>query len=344
MKGSHKFISEPTLMIHHVREIRLRILVIIIALAIGMGVGYFYYEPLFSLIKAPFDGPLHYMSPAGSFNFVIKVSLLAGVIIALPVAIYQIIMFVQPALAKRLSRMRVYVAALSSLVLAGAGAAFAFLVIIPMALRFFHKFQVDGLIALISADDYLRFVVNVVIAFVLIFQLPLVISFIDHVKPLPPKKLLKAEKFVIVGSVLVAVVVPFALDPMVQLLIASPIIILYNLSIGIVLWQGYLRRRKQKALTPDKHTAHSVSRRVEMTIPRVASSQAISSPSAPQSSSSVRAPVSRPRASAVSSSPSPVSRQRTGRLITDIRPRHGDPSSRQRSINIAGRPMMDSNS
>jgi hypothetical protein len=135
---------------------------------------------------------------------------------------------------------------LPSLLLAGGGAAFGFLIIIPLALRFFYKFQVDGLVAIISADEYLRFVVSVIITFVLIFQLPLFISLIDHIKPLPPKKLLKLEKYIIVGSVFIGVVVPFALDPTVQLLIASPIIVLYNVSIGIVVLQQAVRRRRDK--------------------------------------------------------------------------------------------------
>jgi hypothetical protein len=169
-----------------------------------------------------------------------------GVIAALPVVVYNLIMFIQPALVTRLSKARVYFTTLFSLLLATGGGAFAFLIIIPLALRFFYKFQVDGLIALISADDYLRFVVNVIITFVLIFQLPLLISFIDHIKPLSPKKLLKTEKYIIVGSVAVGVLVPFALDPTVQLLIASPIVILYNLSIVIVIIQHRYRARSER--------------------------------------------------------------------------------------------------
>jgi sec-independent protein translocase protein TatC len=232
----------------------------VLVLIAGMVVGYFFYEPLFQFIKAPLHGPLHYTSPAGSFSFVIKICLMVGVIATLPVAVYNVIMFVQPALKKRLSRARVYITTFLSLVLASGGAAFAFLVIIPLALQFFYKFQVDGLIALISADDYLKFVVNVVITFVIIFQLPLIISLIDHIRPLPPMKLLKAEKYIIVGSVAIGVLVPFALDPTVQFLIASPIIILYNLSIGVVVLQHALKKRhiKPEKTVQDVAAAHQV--------------------------------------------------------------------------------------
>lgn len=249
MRGHRGGTKQPTMMIHHVREIQIRLLAVVGVLLVGMIVGYMFYEPLFEFIKAPLNAPLHYMSPAGSFTFIIKICLMIGVIAALPVAIYNAIMFVQPALAKQLSKARIYFTTLASLVLAAGGAAFGFLIIIPLALRFFYKFQVDGLVAIISADEYLRFVVSVIITFVLIFQLPLIISLIDHITPLPPKKLLKIEKYIIVGSVFIGVVVPFALDPTVQLLIASPIIVLYNLSIGIVMLQHAYRKRRTKTST-----------------------------------------------------------------------------------------------
>jgi sec-independent protein translocase protein TatC len=234
------------MMIHHVKEIQIRFLVVAAVLILGMIVGYLFHEPLFAFIKAPLNGPLHYTSPSGSFTFIINICMLIGVIATLPVLVYNVIMFAQPALEKRLSKARVYLTTFFSLVLAGGGGAFAFLIIIPLALRFFYKFQVDGLVALISADDYLRFVVNVIITFVLMFQLPLFISLFDHIKPLPPKKLFKAEKFIILGSIVIAIIVPFAVDPTVQLLIASPIIILYNLSIVVVLLQHRYRSRSER--------------------------------------------------------------------------------------------------
>jgi len=238
---------EPTVMMHHVKELQLRFIVVGLLFIAGGIVGYIFYEQLFALLRLPLDTPLHYTSPAGSFNLIVKVCLMVGVFVMIPIAVYNLIMFIQPALRERLSRFRVYATAFASLILASLGAAFGFFIIIPLALTFFFKFQVDGLVALISADEYLRFVVSVVITFILIFQLPLIISFIDHIAPLQPKKLFKAEKFIVIGSLVVALLVPFALDPAVQFMIASPIIILYNLSIGIVLLQRWMRRRKTVA-------------------------------------------------------------------------------------------------
>jgi sec-independent protein translocase protein TatC len=329
MRGrSDKTAEAPTMMIHHVREIQLRLLSIVGVLILGMIVGYIYYEPLFAFIKAPLNAPLHYTSPAGSFTFIIKICMMIGVIAALPIAVYNTIMFVQPALAKRLSRLRVYLTTLASLLLAGAGASFAFLIIIPLALRFFYKFQVDGLVAIISADEYLRFVVGVIITFVLIFQLPLLISLIDHITPLKPKKLLKLEKYIIVGSVFIGVVVPFALDPTVQLLIASPIIILYNLSIVIVMVQHGFRRKRTKPL-PASQAVASKDETLSVPPPRQPERPVVASQALPVASTAVPRKVTTARSMDGVRRPAPaaataglVGKTQTARprTIADIRP------------------------
>lgn len=234
-------------LIHHVKEIQARLLCIVAVLLLGMAVGFFYYEQLFNIIRLPLHTDLHYTSPAGSFNFVVEVCFVVGIIFTLPVAVYNVIMFLQPALSTQLSKARVYLTTFFSLALAASGALFAFLVILPLALKFFFKFQVDGLVALISANDYLNFVVNIVVTFVIIFQLPLLLTTIDHIKPLSLRTLIKGEKYIIVLGFAIALIVPFAMDPIVQLLIASPIIILYNIAIISVLIQHAFQRKGRTA-------------------------------------------------------------------------------------------------
>lgn len=167
--------------------------------------------------------------------------------VTIPIIIYNVIMFVRPAFEKALPKRRVYLTTLFSALLAFAGAAFGFLVIVPGALQFFAGFQVNGLSALISADAYLGFVTNVIITFILVFQLPLLIAFIDTIKPLTPRKLFGAEKWVILGSLVISFLVPFALDITTSLLIAAPIVGLYNISIVIVLLRHAQQRYRERA-------------------------------------------------------------------------------------------------
>jgi len=230
----------------HLRELQKRFIASAIALVIAGIAVYFVYEPLLNVLRSPLDAPLYYSTPAGSFAFVMQICLMGALAVTIPILVYNLIMFVRPAFEKALPLRRVYLTTVISAFLAAAGAAFGFLVIIPGALSFFAGFQVDGLSALIAADSYLNFVTNVIVTFVLMFQLPLLIIFIDTIKPIAPKTLFGMEKWVILGSLVISFMVPFALDITTSLLIALPIIVLYNLSIAIVLLRHAHKRAKDR--------------------------------------------------------------------------------------------------
>lgn len=231
----------------HVKELRRRLTWSAVIFMLGGGLGYLYHQPIINFLKRPLYGPLYYDSPAGNFNLIMEVCLLVGLFFALPVLIYNIVRFIEPALAKLLKRRHLSLVTLMGFVLAAMGAVFAYVIVLPMSLHFFQGFKVDGVKALISASSYLNFVIKCLISFMIIFQLPLLILFINFVKPLPPKRLLKYEKYVIVGSLVVAVILPFTYDPITQFVIALPIILLYNMSIVLV-W-GVNR-------TPKRHRTH----------------------------------------------------------------------------------------
>jgi sec-independent protein translocase protein TatC len=230
--------------VDHIRELQKRLFVSVIALVLAGIAVYFIYEPILDLLRSPLNTPLYYTSPAGSFAFVMKICFMGALAVTIPLIIYNVVMFIRPAFKEKVPVRRVYSVAAFSGILAAAGSAFGFLVIIPGALKFFQGFQVDGLSALISADAYLGFVTNVIITFVIMFQIPLLIAFIDTITPLTPKKLLGAEKWVILGSLVVSFLVPFALDITTSLLIALPIVALYNIAIVIVVMQHAKARRR----------------------------------------------------------------------------------------------------
>lgn len=250
MRGSARRSPQATKLLDHIRELQRRLLVSIIAL-VGAGIlVYMFYSPLLDLLRSPLGAPLFYSSPAGSFSFVMKICFMGALAIAIPVIIFNLIMFIRPAFTRTIPMRHIIGTSALSGVLALAGAAFGFYYIVPGALRFFAGFQVDGLSALISADSYLSFVTNVIITFVLVFQLPLLIAFIDRIKPMRPKKLLAGEKWIVLASLIVSVLVPFAFDLTTSLLIALPIVVLYNVSIVIVLLQHAHAKRKERALRP----------------------------------------------------------------------------------------------
>lgn len=239
----------PKTVYDHIRELQMRFFASAVALIVGGFAVYAIYEPILGILSAPLGAPLYYSNPTGGFAFVMKICFTGGLIIAIPVLIYNLIMFVRPVFPTALSMKRILLTTLGSTLLAIAGTLFAYYCILPGTLHFFASFQVDGLNALISADEYLGFVTNIIITFIVMFQIPLVIAFIDKIKPLQPKQLLKMEKWVILGSLIIALLVPFAYEFVTSMLIAVPIVALYNLSIILVIFQHQLSAKRAQALS-----------------------------------------------------------------------------------------------
>lgn len=227
----------------HVRELQLRLVWVTLVFIAGALVGYEYHAQIITFLTQFLHGSsLYYSNPAGSFNFIMKISVLAGAIVAVPLLVYQVIKFTEPAITQHNRYKRVWVVALLSLFLALGGVAFALGFVVPVSLHFFAGFQVEGLQPLLSADEYLNYVIKALTWFAVLFQIPLLMLFINRITPLQPRKLLRYEKFVVVGSLVIALLLPFAYDPVTQLIIAVPIILLYNLSVLFVWYANQTAR------------------------------------------------------------------------------------------------------
>lgn len=229
----------------HLRELQLRFLACGGVLTVAGVVVFQFYTQILAFLTAPLGEHLYYTSPAGGFTFVMKICMAGALIITVPFIFFNAIMFIRPAFKDILSLKKVAFVTTTSTVLALSGAAFAYYCILPGSLIFFKGFRVSGLSALISADSYLSFLTSMIITFILIFQIPLIIGFIDTIKPLSPRKLLKLEKYVVIGSLVIALLAPFTYDFVTSILIAVPIIVLYNLSIGLVMLQHATKRKSK---------------------------------------------------------------------------------------------------
>ncbi|MEO8863192.1 MAG: twin-arginine translocase subunit TatC [Candidatus Saccharimonadales bacterium] len=229
----------------HIQEIRNRLIWVVLVFLAGGFVGYAYHNQIIIFLRHYMPGSLYYTNPAGGFNFIMKVSVLTGAIAAIPLCVYQIIKFVEPALKKEHAYKRVWVVTLLSFGLALLGMAFAALIVVPISLRFFAGFSVSGLQPLISADEYLNFIMKAIGWFAVLFQIPLLMLFINRITPLPPRRLLKYEKHVVVIGLIIALVLPFTYDPITQLVIAIPIVLLYNLSI-LFIWRANRSAAKRR--------------------------------------------------------------------------------------------------
>ena len=139
--------------------------------------------------------------------------------------------FIQPAISSSQHRHYILKSTATSMLLGMSGAAFGYFVVIPASLRFFAKFDTNLVHSLISASNYFSFVLNCILTFAIIFQIPVVIGSINNITPISPSSILKYQKLVIFGSFVISLVLPFTYDPLSQLVLAAPIIGLYYLSI-----------------------------------------------------------------------------------------------------------------
>lgn len=232
--------------VEHLHELRLRITITLLCLIIGTVLGYTLHGTLLAILIRPLDQPLFYNSPAGGFDLRIKVSLLFGFALAIPVAVYQLVRFIEPVLPKTSFRQTLAVI-VGSCTLLMAGVAFAYFVSLPAALHFLGSFTNEGVQALISADAYFSFVMRYLVGFGLLCQLPLLLLITNTVRPLTAQSLMRYQKWVILGSFIFAAVLTPTPDVFNQLLMALPLITLYQLTIAL-LWIVNRRGRRQ---TPD---------------------------------------------------------------------------------------------
>lgn len=236
-------------LIQHLLELRKVLMVSAYAIAAGSIVGWLVSIPMFEFLTHPVAGlattKFVTTTITEPITVKLKVSLLAGVIIALPVVAWKIWSFVVPALKKN-ERRFFYVLVPFSILLFLAGAAFAFYVVLPIGIRFL-LFVNSGVRyePLVSQSSYLSFILKLLLSFGLGFELPVAVLIAVRLNIFTPQWLAQKRKYALIAIVaLVAFISPTPDIPS-QLLMACPIYLLYEASI----WLSYLSvRKRRKAL------------------------------------------------------------------------------------------------
>jgi len=233
--------------LHHLQELRMRLMICAGFMIIGGTIGYVVRGRLIAFLQHPLNRQLFYTSPTGSFEFVMQICFLTGFMLALPVICYQLLKYIEPAMPRALGRRMLGTLIISSLSLALAGASFAYYVSLPAALRFFNAVGTSSLHPLITIDQYFSFVLGYLATFAVIFQLPLVVLFINRITPMGPQSLSHWRKHVVVAAFGIALILPSAPDPLSQVILALPMIMLYELSIWLVRLANLKRKGRPQA-------------------------------------------------------------------------------------------------
>ena len=237
--------SSPVFM-DHIRELQWRLAIVALAfLATGAAV-YPFFDKIVALLLKPLGNNLSlvYLTPGGAFNFAVQVCIYAAMIGALPVALYHIYRFVMPAVEKTTLR-GVLGYSLSSLLLAAVGVAFSYFLALPAAIQFLTSFDLKNISPMLTVESYLSFVMTYLLAGALLFQLPLFMTIINRIKPMTPRMLMSGQRHVILWSVVFAAVISPTPDAVNQLLLAVPIIVMYQVGIVIILLKNRKRADKK---------------------------------------------------------------------------------------------------
>jgi sec-independent protein translocase protein TatC len=244
----------------HLEELRRRIFKMMAAFAVGAAIGWFFRERLLAILTEPFvrawknghvggTASLHFPAPAALFLAYIKLALLAGFIMALPIILYQVWAFVSPGLYSKEKRYALPFVIVSCSLFA-LGGYFGWRVVFPIGFQYLlgfsgpvgaQGFQVQPTVMI---GDYIQFVTQMLLAFGSVFELPVVVFFLSVAGLVNHRHLIKFGRyFIVIAFALSAVLTPPDITS--QILLAVPLCVLYLVSIGI----AYIFGKK-----PEKNT------------------------------------------------------------------------------------------
>ncbi len=219
----------------HLEELRKRLITCFIAVGIGFVACYAFKEDLFYILVAPLkaamqegDTLIYTHLPEAFFTF-LKTALIAGIMLASPVIIYQFWMFMAPGLYDREKRMLMPILFLSTLFFTG-GALFGYFIVFPFGFKFFLSFATETIRPMPSMKEYLGFAAKLLLAFGVVFELPLVITFLARLGIVSVAFLKKNRKYAILLFFCAAAILTPP-DVVTQIMMALPLILLYEISI-----------------------------------------------------------------------------------------------------------------
>lgn len=235
----------------HLEELRTRIIWSLIALAIGIGVGFWVVQhfQLVSILKAPIapylpnGGKLTILNPTDAVMIVFKLSLVVGAVLASPVIFWQIWAFFAPALYGREKRL-IVPALFVGLGLFMLGGALAWIFVIPKTLEVLFSFQSEAIAPMITYEAYFGFIVQLVLALGISFELPLIIVILAALGVVTPKWLSGFRRYAIVLACVAGAFLSPGADVLSMIMMTIPLLLLYEVGYaGAVVVHRRKRRR-----------------------------------------------------------------------------------------------------
>jgi len=244
--------EQKTSVLDHLRELRRRLLWSVVVVVIAAFACFFFVEQIFEILKAPAgDIDLIFIEMTEGFTTYMKISLVGGIVLSMPFLIYQFVMFVIPALTRR-ERKSVFILLPVITVMFAGGILFAYYYLLPPAVGFLLTFGTEVAEPQIRMSNYVDFMTRLLLAIGIMFELPVVTSFLARMGVITSKWLAERRRVMIIFSFVLAAFITPTPDAVNQSIVAGTMIILYEISI----WLAKLmqRRRTAAATEPESST------------------------------------------------------------------------------------------
>lgn len=240
----------------HLQELRTRLMRVLVVVGIGCALCWYFKEQLFQIITRPLFQVLPQNShmiytglPEAFFNYM-KISFFASLFLTSPYILYQLWKFVSPGLYKS-EKKYVIPFLLSSTILFIGGILFGYYLALPPAFGFFMEFSSDFLKPMVSLREYLSFSLQLLFAFGISFELPVILFFLAKIGVVSSKTLAKQRKYAILIIFIAAAILTPSPDAFSQIIMAIPLMGLYE--IGIFVAKFAEKKRPSTEATKDKH-------------------------------------------------------------------------------------------
>lgn len=226
--------------LEHISELRRRLIRCVIAVSVTTIISFIFASQIFEILKSPAgEINLIFIEMTEMIGIYMKVSLVSGIILAMPYLVYQLIMFISPALTRR-EKKRVYLILPWIALMFVGGVIFAYFILVSPAVKFLVTFGSDIATPQIKIGNYISIVSRLLLSIGLVFEMPVITTFLARLGIITPKWLSdKRRPAIILAFILAAIITP-TFDPVNQILVAAPLIILYEISI----WLAKLVQRK----------------------------------------------------------------------------------------------------
>lgn len=226
----------------HLEELRKRIIICIGAVAVGFLASYFFSEQIFTILVKPLkeelppDSLLIFTGLPEAFLVYLKLAFFAALFLSSPVILWQVWCFIAPGLYDR-EKKYVYPFVIFSTLFFVAGVSFGYFIVFPLAFKFFMGYSTELIKPLPSVKEYLSFSCKMLLAFGIVFELPLFVLFLAKIGVVNERMLRSQRKFAILG-IFIAAAVLTPPDVVSQILMAFPLLVLYEISILVTKYFG----------------------------------------------------------------------------------------------------------